>query len=80
MLNEPSSVNHEGSMDIKLMRDFEELEGLTDQNVDDETEVDDNDDDDPSFRPTSVANLNNSDVYYEVYSNQVIIFVVINNC
>ena len=53
-------------MDIKLMRDFEELEGLTDQNVDDEAEVDDNDDDDPSFRPTSVANLNNSDVYYEV--------------
>jgi hypothetical protein len=53
-------------MDIKLMRDFEELEGLTDQNVDDEIEIDDNDDDDPSFRPTSVANLNNSDVYYEM--------------
>jgi hypothetical protein len=55
-------------MDYKLMREFEELEGLSDQ-VDDDTDstsVADDEDDDPSFRPTLAANLNNADIYYEV--------------
>ena len=50
------------------MREFEELEGLSDQ-VDDDTDstsVADDEDDDPSFRPTLAANLNNADIYYEV--------------
>ena len=50
------------------MRDFEELEGLSDQ-VDEDPDVnidEDEDDDDPSFRPTIAANLNNADIYYEV--------------
>ena len=51
------------------MREFEELEGLSDQ-VDDDTDNttadEEDDDDDPSFRPTMAANLNNADIYYEV--------------
>lgn len=53
-------------MDVRLMKDFEELEGLTDQHVDDEmTSVDEPEEDD-SFRPTIAVNLNNADVYDEV--------------
>jgi hypothetical protein len=55
-------------MDYKLMREFEELEGLSDQ-VDDadiDTTTDENEEDDPSFRPTLATNLNNADIYYEV--------------
>lgn len=48
------------------MREFEELEGLSDQVDDDVEEGEDGDDDDPSFRPTLAANLNNADVYYEM--------------
>lgn len=50
------------------MREFEELEGLSDQVDDGDTTTadDDDDDDDPSFRPTLAANLNNADIYYEV--------------
>lgn len=53
-------------MDYKLMRDFEELEGLSDQVEDDADSAVDDDDDDPSFRPTLATNLNNADIYYEV--------------
>jgi len=49
------------------MKEFEELEGLTDQHIDDEiSNIDDTEEDDASFRPTIAANLNNSDVYYEM--------------
>lgn len=51
------------------MREFEELEGLSDQ-VDDDADTthgdEEDDDDDPSFRPTLAANLNNADIYYEM--------------
>lgn len=53
-------------MDVRLMKEFEELEGLTDQNSNDEVVLDEQEDDDPSFRPTVASTLNNSDVYYEV--------------
>ena len=48
------------------MKEFEELEGFTDQNFDDETALDENDDDDGTLRPPVASNLSNSDVYYEV--------------
>lgn len=63
-----------GEMDYKLMRDFEELEGLSDQ-VDEDADASstaDEDEDDPSFRPTMAANLNNADIYYEVRKNAFI--------
>ena len=55
-------------MDIKLMRDFEELEGLGDQ-IDDEFNHKDDDEDESSFRPQMASNLNNSEIYYEVYKD-----------
>ena len=48
------------------MKEFEELEGFTDQNFDDEASLDDNDEDDAALRPPVASNLSNSDVYYEV--------------
>lgn len=54
-------------MDYKLMREFEELEGLSDQVDEDIVDtIADEEEDDPSFRPTLAANLNNADIYYEV--------------
>lgn len=54
-------------MDYKLMREFEELEGLSDQIDDgDAADLEDNEDDDPSFRPTVAANLNTADIFYEL--------------
>jgi hypothetical protein len=49
------------------MKEFEELEGLTDQNNNEEVVLDDVEEDDPSFRPTVASTLTNADVYYEVY-------------
>ena len=37
-------------MDANLMKDFEELEGLGPEEISDDL-LNDNDDDDPSFRP-----------------------------
>lgn len=48
------------------MREFEELEGLSDQVEEDTDSIVEEDEDDPSFRPTLAANLNNADIYYEV--------------
>lgn len=48
------------------MRDFEELEGLTDQQVDDPSLLDENEDDDPTFRPAVAANLQSAEIYIEV--------------
>jgi hypothetical protein len=61
-------------MDYKLMREFEELEGLSDQVEEDTDSIVEEDEDDPSFRPTLAANLNNADIYYEVriISNRLI--------
>ena len=50
------------------MRDFEELEGLGDQ-IDDEFNHKDDDEDESSFRPQMASNLNNSEIYYEVYKD-----------
>lgn len=56
------------------MREFEELEGLSDQVEEDTDSIVEEDEDDPSFRPTLAANLNNADIYYEVriISNRLI--------
>jgi hypothetical protein len=53
-------------MDSKLMADFEELEGLTNQNRDEELFLDDNDDDDANFKPQAAATLASADIYFEV--------------
>lgn len=48
------------------MKEFEELEGLSDQHIDEEISNIDDTEEDESFRPTIAANLNNADVYDEV--------------
>lgn len=55
-------------MDVRLMKEFEELEGLSDQHIDEDISAAnlDEPDEDESFRPTIAANLNNADVYDEV--------------
>ena len=50
---------------MKLMREFEELEGLTDQNFDGE-DFDDKAEDDESFRPALAASLQSSEIFVEV--------------
>jgi hypothetical protein len=52
-------------MNNRLMREFEEFEGLGGVAVD-ETHLEDNFDDDPSFRPVNAASLIANDIYYEV--------------
>jgi hypothetical protein len=52
--------------DVKLMSDWEEMEGLSSQAIDDNQLVDDKEEDDPSFRPALASNLNSSDIFYEV--------------
>ena len=47
------------------MSDFEELEGLADQNKEDDN-VDDNDDDDANFRPQQASALTSAEIYMEV--------------
>lgn len=49
------------------MRDFEELEGLTDQGLEDDAGLDlDKDDDDASFRPALAASLQSAEIFAEV--------------
>lgn len=49
-----------------LMREFEEFEGLGVQGTE-ELEVNDNeDDDDPTFKPINASSLSSSDIYYEM--------------
>jgi hypothetical protein len=52
-------------MDMSLMRDFEELEGLHMDNAVDENAVAD-DDDDEGFAPVDVQSLSSADLYYEL--------------
>ncbi len=47
------------------MKEFEELEGLTDQ-ANEEVVIEENDEDDASFRPANASSLSTSDVQYEV--------------
>lgn len=53
-------------MNQKLMREFEEFEGLGNQVVDESIVVDVSEEDDPSFRPTQAAALGSNEIYYEV--------------
>jgi len=52
-------------MNNRLLREFEEFEGLNGLAVDDNF-VEDKDDDDPSFRPANASLLTSNDIYYEV--------------
>ena len=51
-------------MDLKLMKDFEELEGIDDMN--NQEIVIEDDEDDSSFRPANAYALSSADLYYEV--------------
>lgn len=53
-------------MDSKLMCEFEEFEGLGTQNIEDIAVPDENEDDDPTFRPTQASTLASNDLYYEL--------------
>lgn len=53
-------------MNLQLMREFEEFEGLGNQVLDDATIAQENEDDDPSFRPAQASALTSNDIYYEV--------------
>lgn len=52
--------------DAKLMSDWEEMEGLSNQAVDEAALVEDKEEDDASFRPAIASNLSSADIYYEV--------------
>lgn len=53
-------------MDITLLRDFEELEGLNDAEDADVDTGAGEDDDDPSFKPVNVQTLAQNDIVYEL--------------
>jgi hypothetical protein len=57
-------------MDAKLLKEFEEMEGLSNENLGgaDVLDVMDDkmDDDDPTFRPIQAHVLSAADIYYEV--------------
>lgn len=57
--------------DAKLMSDWEEMEGLANQTIDDSMLADDKEEDDPSFRPALASNLNSSDIFYEMEKRQL---------
>ena len=52
-------------MNNRLMREFEEFEGLVGQPIEENIVIEDKDDDD-NFRPASAAALTSNDLYYEV--------------
>lgn len=52
-------------MDNRLIEEFEEFEGLGDT-LDENVQIEDDDEDDPNFRPVHAATLSNADIYYEV--------------
>ena len=52
-------------MDISLLRDFEELEGLTENEVGNVQDANE-EDDDPSFKPINAATLQAGDIRYEL--------------
>ncbi len=53
-------------METRLIREFEELEGLAEQFVEDTSVTDDKDDDDPSQKPAMASSLQNPEIYMEV--------------
>ncbi len=52
-------------MNSRLLKEFEEFEGLSGVPLDD-TIIEDKDDDDPTFRPAQAATLTGNDIFYEV--------------
>jgi hypothetical protein len=59
-------------MDLKLMRDFEELEGLADQP---EQVVVEDDEDDSTFKPQQASALSNAEMYSEVSYCDILILI-----
>lgn len=53
-------------MNLQLMREFEEFEGLGNQVVDDFTAIQENEEDDPTFRPQQASELTSNEIYYQV--------------
>ncbi len=60
-------------MNNKLMREFEEFEGLGNQVIDENIIIEDKEEDE-NFKPTNASLLANSDLYYEVIA-QLLHFV-----
>ena len=64
-------------MDAKLLKEFEEMEGLSKETLIDPDMVpmeDSKEEDEGSFKPTAANALNSSDIYYEVrYHSQSIV-------
>ena len=54
-------------MNLQLMREFEEFEGLGREFMDDAANTQDDDEDDPSFRPAQASALTSNEIYYEVF-------------
>jgi hypothetical protein len=52
-------------MNNRLMREFEEFEGLGNQIIDETVVIEDNVEDD-TLKPPNASQLPNSDLYYEV--------------
>lgn len=54
-------------MNSKLMREFEELEGLSDKILDElPIQIEDTGDEDLDFKPANATAISSADVYYEV--------------
>jgi hypothetical protein len=53
-------------MNLQLMREYEEFEGLGNQVVDDTAGAQENEDDDPTFRPQQASELTSNEIYYQV--------------
>lgn len=62
-------------MNSRLMKEFEEFEGLSGLGAD-EVVIDEKDDDDPSFRPAQASLLTSNEIYYEVPNKYNSIFIL----
>lgn len=51
------------------MKEFEELEGLGNQVIDEVQNLTEDKDDDDSFKPANASQLSSNDVFYEVIDN-----------
>lgn len=60
-------------MDVNLMRDFEELEGMNAQEEENPTAggVVEDDEDDENFRPVNCATLSSADIFYELEKRNI---------
>lgn len=67
----PSTVKQSAEMDAKLLKEFEEMEGLSKETLIDPEMVmneDSDDEDGTSFKPLAANSLSSSDIYNEVWA------------